>query len=257
MDRPVMRHLAQNKWKKEGGLDRLMQMGVVPDLVGEIRGSAPITFSTSHGEVEPGSVQLPSAFENPPSLNVQILDNSEALYTLLVVDADAPNYETQSYSQRLHYYKSDISLNHSTGEQDLFGSGIGKEVLGWESPLPPRGSGVHRYVFLLLRQSSSTPAPTQREEFNVRSLIEQGAQITALSLFRSKWTKEENTYLEDTYRKVHGVEVPVFEKAPKELRYGMPLNKKSMERERIREEAWEKAIGDIVGENGEVKVEKL
>ena len=261
MDRPVIRHLAQKRWEKEGGLDRLMQrveqMGVVPDLVGGIRGSAPITFSTSQGEVEPGSVQLPSAFENPPSLNVQILDNTEALYTLLVVDADAPNYETQSYSQRLHYYKSDISLNHSTGEQDLFGSGIGKEALGWEAPLPPRGSGVHRYVFLLLRQSSSSSAPTQREDFDVRSLSEQGSEITALSLFRSKWTKEENTYIEETYRKVHGVEVPVFEKAPKELRYGMPLNKKSMERERIREEAWEKALGDIVGENGEVKVEKI
>jgi large subunit ribosomal protein L35 len=260
-----MRHLAQRKWEKEGGLDRLMQrveqMGVVPDLVGGIRGSSPIYFSTSvgEGEVEPGSVQLPSAFSRPPSLNVQILDDSakEGLYTLLVVDADAPNYETQSYTQRLHYYKSDISLNYTTGEKDLFDSGIGKEVLGWESPLPPRGSGVHRYVFLVLRQpSSSITAPEQRENFDVRSLIEQGAEITALTLFRSKWTKEENTYVEETYREVHGVEVPVFEKAPKELRYGMPLSKKSMERERLREEAWEQALGDIVGENGEVKVER-
>jgi hypothetical protein len=29
-----------------------------------------------------------------------------------------------------------------------------------------------------------------------------------------------------------------------------------MERERLREEAWEQALGDIVGENGEVKVER-
>lgn len=264
MDRPVMRHLAQKKWEKEGGLDRLMQrveqMGVVPDLVGGIRGSAPIAFSTSEGEVEPGSVQLPSSFAQPPKLNVQILDEtaSEGLYTLLVVDADAPDYETQSYAQRLHYYKSDISLDFTTGQQDLFASGVGKEVLGWEAPLPPRGSGVHRYVFLLLRQPSSTPsAPADRTDFDVRSLLEQGAEITALTLFRSKWTKEENAYVEEKYREVHGVEVPVFEKAPKELRYGMPLNKKSMERERIREEAWEQALKDTVGENGEVKVERV
>ena len=265
MDRPVMRHLAQKKWEKEGGLDRLMQrveqMGVVPDLVGGIRGSAPIAFSTStsEGEVEPGSVQLPSSFAQPPKLNVQILDDSarEGLYTLLVVDADAPNYETQSFGQRLHYYKSDMALDFTTGEQDLFASGIGKEVLGWEAPLPPRGSAVHRYVFLLLRQSATSPAaPSERADFDVRSLLDQGAEITALTLFRSKWTKEENAYIEEKYREVHGAEVPVFEKAPKELRYGMPLNKKSMERERIREEAWEQALRDTVGENGEVKVER-
>lgn len=266
MDRPVMRFLAQKKWEKEGGLDRLMQrveqMGVVPDLVGGIRGSAPITFSTStsEGEVEPGSFQLPSSFAQPPKLNVQTLNESasEGLYTLLVVDADAPNYETQSYAQRLHYYKSDILLDYTTGEQDLFASGIGKEVLGWEAPLPPRGSGVHRYVILLLRQPSTSPtAPSERADFDVRSLQEQGAEITALTLFRSKWTKEENAYIEDKYREVHDVEVPVFEKAPKELRYGMPLNKKSMERERIREEAWEQALRDTVGEQGEVKVERV
>jgi large subunit ribosomal protein L35 len=78
-----------------------------------------------------------------------------------------------------------------------------------------------------------------------------------MTLFRSKWTKEENEYIETKYKEVHGVDVPVYEKPPKELRYGMPLSKKGMERERIREEAWEQALGDIVGENGEVKVERV
>lgn len=262
MDQPVMRHLAQKRWENEGGLDRLMQrveqMEVVPDLVGGIRGSAPITFSTGEGEVEPGSVQLPSIFNRPPSLHVQLLDNiaEEALYTLLVVDADSPNYETQSYGQRLQYYKSDIPLTVASGQQDLFASNVGKEVLGWEAPLPPRGSGVHRYVFLLLRQAPSPSTPTQRDDFNIRTVVEEGSEIVALTLFRSKWTKEENEYTERTHQEIHGVEVPVYEKPPKELRYGMPLSKKSMERERLRGEAWEQALGEIVGENGEVKVER-
>jgi large subunit ribosomal protein L35 len=262
MDQPVMRHLAQKRWEKEGGLDRLMQrveqMGVVPDLVGGIRGSAPITFSTGEGEVEPGSFQAPSSFNRPPSLHVQLLDDAagEALYTLLVLDADSPNYQTQSYGQRLQYYKSDIPLTVASGEQDLFASNIGKEVLGWEAPLPPRGSGVHRYVFLLLRQSASPSTPSSRDDIDIRTLVEQGSEIVALTLFRSKWSKEENEYIERTHQEIHGVEVPVYEKPPKELRYGMPLSKKSMERERIREEAWEEALGEIVGENGEVKIER-
>jgi large subunit ribosomal protein L35 len=265
MDQPVMRHLAQKRWEKEGGLDRLMQrveqMGVVPDLVGGVRGHglAPITFSSGEAEVEPGSMQAPSSFGSAPSLHVQLLHDGEgeAMYTLLVVDADSPNYETQSYGQRLHYYKSDISLGVTSGEQDLFSSSIGKEVLGWEAPLPPRGSGVHRYVMLLLRESQSPSTPAQRDEFDIRTLLEQGSEIAAMTLFRSKWTKEENEYIETKYKEVHGVDVPVYEKPPKELRYGMPLSKKGMERERIREEAWEQALGDIVGENGEVKVERV
>lgn len=273
MDRPVMRHLAQRRWEREGGLDRLMQrveqMGVVPDLVGGIRGSLPIRFSTSasasgEGEVEPGSIQPPSSFKSAPQLRAQLLDPAhEGQYTLLVVDPDSPNYAAQSFAERIHYFKSDIPLTVTSGEVDLFSSSAeGTEVLSWEPPLPPRGSGVHRYVFLLLRQPNAATTgagPTERQsEITVRALVEeQGYTLSAVSLFRSKWTPGENTYIENTHREVHnGAEVPVFEKPPKELRYGMPLNKKSMEREQLREEAWNRALSDIVGEAGEIKVEK-
>lgn len=246
-------------------MQRVEQLGVVPDLLGGISGSSPIRFTTSeHGEgeveVEPGSHQLPSSFRTPPTLNVQILDDiEEALYTLLVVDPDSPNHETQSFGQRLHYAKTDIKLTPTqSGQVDLFTGGSGNEILSWEPPLPARGSGTHRYVFFLLRQSSSQSSIAsgiERTGFELRQLLEQGSQVAAVTLFRSKWSLDENEYIENTYREVHGTEVPVFEKAPKELKYGMPLSKKGMEREQLREEAWNKALSDIVGDEGEVKVE--
>lgn len=249
-------------------MQRVEQLGVVPDLIGGIGGSLPIRFRTSEQgeeewEVEPGSFQPPSSYRTPPTLNVQILDDlKDALYTLLVVDPDSPVYETQSFGQRLHYAKTDIKLTPTeSGEIDLFTSGSGNEVLSWEPPLPPRGSGTHRYVIFLLRQPNSQSPSTslapgiERTAFELRQLLEQGNQVAAVTLFRSKWSPDENEYIENTYREVHGTEVPVFEKAPKELKYGMPLNKKGMEREQIREEAWNKALSDIVGDEGEVKVE--
>lgn len=260
MDRPVMRHLAQKRWEKEGGLDLLMQrveqMGVVPDIIGGIKGSLPIRFAVGGKVVEPGSRQLPSAYDTPPTLHVQILDDAEeGLYTLLMVDPDSPQYETQSYAQRIHYLKSDIPLTVQSGETDLFSSEVGSEVLNWEPPLPPRGSGLHRYVFFLLRQPSSSALPTEREGSELRTLLDKGYTVSAVSLFRSQWSAEENSYIEETYRGVHGTEVPVYEKPPKELRYGMPLNKKGMMREQLREEAWNKALTDMVAGEAEIKVE--
>lgn len=264
MDQPVMRHLARRRWEKEGGLDLLMQrveqLGVVPDLLGGVRGSLPIRFAVGGGQgqvVEPGSKQLPSAFNNPPSLHVQILDDGEeGLYTLMAVDPDSPNYETQSFAQRIHYLKSDIPLTVHSGEKDLFASDLGKEVLSWEPPLPPRGSGTHRYIFFLLRQPASPPTTTinEREGSELRTLLEQGYAVSAVTLFRSQWSAEENSYIETTYRSVHGTEVPVYEKPPKELRYGMPLNSKGIKREQLREEAWNQALTDMVAGAGEVDV---
>ncbi|GFZ51030.1 hypothetical protein JCM24511_08788 [Saitozyma sp. JCM 24511] len=269
MDKSVMRHLAEQRWKRQGGLDLLMQrvhqLNVVPDLLPDLPSTCPLTLSTTStsttpSAVEPGSIQSSSAFASPPRLTLQLFDHpstssSEGHFTLLVVDPDSPSPETQSFSQRVHYAKVDIPLSVLSGEVDLFDQSLGKEVLCWEPPAPAQGSGKHRFVFLVLRQTSSAPT---REGFDLRSYLSSegrsAADVVGITLVRSQWTKDDEQYISDTYRNFRGVEAPVYGKPPKEMKYGYPLSAKAVQADEIRREAWDNAVAELESVVGEPRV---
>ncbi|KAI9633827.1 phosphatidylethanolamine-binding protein, partial [Dioszegia hungarica] len=257
MGQAVMRHLAERAWKKEGGLDLLMQrihqMGVVPDLVPELKGTAPLTIRLEGEEVEPGSMQSAAKWGDAPNMSLQLFHHpeegkEEGLYTLLVVNTDHPSPETQSFVQRVLYAKSDIPLSVQSGETDLF-TAPGTTHLEWEPPLPAKGTGKHRYAFIVLRQPSSSSPLTDRSPFNLRTHLSSAslssADIVGISLIRSEWTKADETYLADKYREVHGGEMVEFGKPPKEMRFGYPMSANQKRAEAIREEAWDRAVGGL------------
>lgn len=276
MDKPVMRYMREKKWKKEGGLDLLMQrvyqMNVVEDLTGPLSGSAEVSIASADATIEPGSVQAASLFEQPPKMLVQLYEqpatptaeqpNPTGLFTLLVIDPDSPEYETQSFSQRIHYAKTDIPLSVLSGQTDLFTLTEGNEVLSWEPPAPPRGSGKHRYVFVLLRQTAAQPltigaSGLAREQFDLRAFAaEQGLAVEAITLIRSAWTKDDLKYISETYEKHRGEACPIYEKPPKELRYGYPMSSKQVKKEERREQAWERMFDELeIGLSGEEGIE--
>ncbi|WVF67337.1 hypothetical protein IAT40_002089 [Kwoniella sp. CBS 6097] len=268
MDKTIYRWLAEQKWKKEGGLDllmqRVLQMNVVPDLLPEIPPTAPLALTLNGSYIEPGSVQKPSIFQNPPSLKSQIFHhpsypttstpNPEALHTLLVIDPDSPSHETHSFAQRSHYLKTDIPLSVTSGEVDLFDSSVGSEVLKWEPPAPEQGTPKHRYIFLLFRQSSSaTSSSNSRENFDLRGYMSErgltASDLVGINMFRSAWSAEEDQFINSVFVEHRGVEggAPVFGKVPKEVKYGYPMSAKRQRIEEAREEAWEKAVSELKG----------
>ncbi|WVW86412.1 hypothetical protein I302_108458 [Kwoniella bestiolae CBS 10118] len=271
MDKNIYRWLSEEKWKKQGGLDllmqRLLQMNVVPDLLSSIPPTSPLSLSLSGQQpIEPGSILPPSSFSAPPTLHSQLFHhpslpsesqpNPEALHTLLVIDPDSPSHETHSFQQRVHYLKTDIPLSVLSGEMNLADSGVGKEVLRWESPAPEQGTPTHRYVFLLFRQPSSSPSTpqiTSRENFDLRTyLVESGLNVddlVGINMFRSKWSIEENGFINDVYINQRGVEegAPVYGKVPKQVRYGYPMSAKRQRKEEAREEAWNDAVRELEG----------
>ncbi|XWV25681.1 phosphatidylethanolamine-binding protein-like protein [Tupanvirus soda lake] len=61
----------------------------------------------------------------------------DELYTILMVDPDAPSRENPIYKYWLHLL---IINNH-------------QKIVSYEPPSPPKNSGKHRYIFYLLKQS--------------------------------------------------------------------------------------------------------
>jgi large subunit ribosomal protein L35 len=262
MDRAVMRELAARAWRREGGLDllmqRLFQLGVVPDMLPDILPIADMTVSAGAGEaVEAGKVLPPSSLKEAPRVHVQLFEhpttpnaahpNPEAKYTLLVVDPDSPDHENHTFTQRVHYAKTDISLSVLSGATDLMAA-PGNELLAYEAPAPPKGSGKHRYVFLLVKQGD-VHHPVTRDNFTLRTYLEEhklsDKDVVAASLVRSQWSEDEAEYIAEAYQSARGEAVPEYALPPKELKYGYPLNARQQRQETIRQEAIDSIVKEF------------
>ncbi|KAJ3493313.1 hypothetical protein NLJ89_g11047 [Agrocybe chaxingu] len=121
MSKVSHRALLEQKWRKGGDLDllmeRLYQMHVVPDVLPEIHPSLdlhvvartkPKEFLNSDSKkvqtnVEPGTFLRPKQTLVPPKLFASIFHTDIRLYTMLLVDPDVPQPETESFTTYLHW----------------------------------------------------------------------------------------------------------------------------------------------------------
>ncbi|KIK06040.1 hypothetical protein K443DRAFT_90201 [Laccaria amethystina LaAM-08-1] len=161
---PDVRHLVEQKWRKDGALDLLMeriyQMRVVPDVLPEIRPSLDLRVVTKtrpseflnagkvQKEVEPGVYLLPKQTVEPPKLYVNVFHEDMRLYTMLLVDPDVPDVQNVSFTSFLHWMKPNIPLSCEHTQRILDLNTHTKYI----PPHPQQGTPYHRYVLLLLPQ---------------------------------------------------------------------------------------------------------
>ncbi|EJD50082.1 PEBP-like protein [Auricularia subglabra TFB-10046 SS5] len=170
---PVHRHLVEEKWRKQGRLDLLMervyQMGVVPDLLPafhpnvDLRVEFPMRLPYSkrlreavekrgprYAEMEPGRYLLPNQTLAPPRLRARAFHLDERLYTLVMVDPDVPDVERATFQSFAHWIVPNVPLSIHTP----FALRLNEYAhqLPYVPPHPQEGTPYHRYTIFLLRQ---------------------------------------------------------------------------------------------------------
>jgi len=232
---PVYRYLMEQKWRRMGALDLLMervyQMGVVPDLLPAIRPSFDlrVTFPSGprgsiyrrtrmkrlHADVQPGTYLLPEQTRQPPKLYARVFHPEKRFYTMLMIDPDVPNPENQTFSTYLHWLQTNIPL-----------SAVRKPLIKTQShtryvpPHPQRGSPYHRYTLLFLENpdpSSELDIPpitdAERVGFDLRAFCAKHgfdpSKGGAVHMWREVWDET----VSDIY--THTLRQP-------EPRYGLP-----------------------------------
>eukprot|EP01115_Flamella_aegyptia_P009587 TRINITY_DN4100_c0_g2_i1.p1 TRINITY_DN4100_c0_g2~~TRINITY_DN4100_c0_g2_i1.p1 ORF type:complete len:171 (+),score=34.09 TRINITY_DN4100_c0_g2_i1:197-709(+) len=132
-----------NEWIKK--------LEIIPDVIENTTNSVELKIKFPVGEVKEGNIFKPPETKNQPT--VSWTANSDELYTLINVDPDAPNRKEAKYREWRHWVVVNIPGNDLT-KGDVVSSYMGAG--------PPKGSGLHRYVFLLFKQNNHI----QVEKFN-------------------------------------------------------------------------------------------
>ncbi|KAF8652906.1 hypothetical protein HU200_062331 [Digitaria exilis] len=155
--------------------DPLVVGNVVGDILDPFIKSASLKVLYNNRELTNGSELKPSQVANEPRIEIAGRD-MRTLYTLVMVDPDSPSPSNPTKREYLHWLVTDIpeSTNVSfvyawTFSDKLYSNYIsGNEVVSYESPKPT--AGIHRFVFVLFRQSvrQTIYAPGWRPNFNTR-----------------------------------------------------------------------------------------
>ncbi|CAD5166989.1 protein FLOWERING LOCUS T-like [Musa acuminata AAA Group] len=139
--------------------DPLVVGNVIGDVLDPFVTSAAFRVIYNSKELTNGSELKPSAVAKEPRVEIRGHD-MRTLYTLVMVDPDAPSPSNPTKREHLHWLVTDIPETTNTT--------FGNEIVCYESPRPT--AGIHRFVFVLFRQSvrQTIDAPGWRQNFNTK-----------------------------------------------------------------------------------------
>ncbi|XP_031096522.1 protein MOTHER of FT and TFL1-like [Ipomoea triloba] len=135
---------------------------VDPLVVGKVIGDVldmfvpVVEFTVDYGskKIANGVEITPSLAAQKPSVHINGSPASPNLYTLIMVDPDAPSPSEPTFREWLHWIVTDIPEGSEASK--------GREVVEYIGPSPP--TGIHRYVLALFRQREAMQVPQKPPE---------------------------------------------------------------------------------------------
>lgn len=200
MNKPIYRHLAHRKWheyKRKILVQRLTQLKTVPDVVPHCDPELDISMTFGSLKAQPGDFVHSSKTEAPGNLHIQSFEREEKLVTILLVDSDVPNLDTDSYDSRCHFLACNVPLKPSAPLVKLADlSPDSQIVVPWFPPSAQKGSPYHRLSYVIFQQKDNIPVDLDIAKKNVahaqsfsarRFMTKHLLHPIGATLFRTKW----------------------------------------------------------------------
>lgn len=144
-------------------------------------------------EVKSGNELTPAQVKEAP-LNISWPADESSLYTLLMVDPDAPSRADPKFREINHWLVVNIKGCNVTS---------GQTITPYRGSGPPKGTGLHRYIFLAYKQSaevtlSETVANNLKENrrnFSARNFTKENnlGDPIAGNFYQAQFTEEATT----------------------------------------------------------------
>jgi large subunit ribosomal protein L35 len=212
MNKPIYRYLAHRKWcsmERKIILQRIEQFHIVPDLLPKFEPTMAVQMVFRGYKVQPGAKLNSRITETAPTLRMQVFDKGERLISIVVLDADVPDTETDSFKKRLHFMATNIPWSPTKNSLPLTRLGSesasatpGDLAVSWLPAFAQKGSPYHRLAVFILEQNNNAPLDTAklqelydgqgREGFSLKSFRDKfGLTPVGFNMFRTVW--DENT----------------------------------------------------------------
>ncbi|RZC39026.1 PBP domain containing protein [Asbolus verrucosus] len=160
--------------------------GIVPHIL-EKAPPLKISITYQSRNVEPGQELTPIEVKDEPAARWEA--NPAKYYTLVMFDPDAPSREDPKLADVKHWLVGNIlGCEVSTGDviAEYFGSG------------PPKGTGLHRYIFLVFEQKEKLAfdeprslklSRANRLSWSVKKFVEKYGLGVAIAgnYFKAQW----------------------------------------------------------------------
>ncbi|XP_040575875.1 protein D2-like isoform X2 [Lepeophtheirus salmonis] len=106
----------------------------------------PLIINYKTNEVKTGKNYSLASTQETPLIKLEHLLEDGQKYVLIMIDPDAPSKINPKFRSYLHWVITDLDLEKMKSKN---------EIIKYIGPAPPKGSGPHRYVFLLYEQPTS------------------------------------------------------------------------------------------------------
>lgn len=218
MNKPIYRHYAEKKWRSYDYrliAQRIKQFNIVPDVLPKLEPVADVQLFFRQNKIPPGQIVDSLVSELPPRLRVQVFDKGERLVSVVVVDADVPNVETDGFSKRCHFLAANIPLGPTDTSLPLSRIRDADQLaVPWLPAFSQKGAAYHRLGIYVLEQAPGERVDvaklkelySSRENFSLKSLRDKfSLQPVGFNLFRSVW--DENTAAVMARHEIPGADV--------------------------------------------------
>ncbi|CAN7990579.1 unnamed protein product [Ixodes hexagonus] len=126
-------------------LNNIEKSGIVPDLIPKIPTQVvTVHYTSSNAVAKMGNTIKKEDAARPPT--VQFEQRANNLYTIMMLDPDAPSRKNPKYRSWVHWLVVNAE-GPNTGRVDP-----GNVIQSYKGPGPPSGTGPHRYVFFVFCQ---------------------------------------------------------------------------------------------------------
>ncbi|RZC41298.1 PBP domain containing protein [Asbolus verrucosus] len=181
-------------------LENMEKHGVIPDVIDvPPEAIAEVTYPNG-ARVEGGNELTPTQVKDVPSIKWDADD--DALYTVCMTDPDAPSRQAPEFREWQHWLVGNIPGNN-IDQGDVLSAYIGSG--------PPKGTGLHRYVFLVYKQDGkinfderrlSNTSEDGRSGFSIRKFAEkyQLGRPVAGNVYQAQW----DDYVPTLYKQLEG-----------------------------------------------------
>jgi len=214
MNKPIYRYLAHRKWcamERKIILQRIEQFHIVPDLLPKFEPVMDVKMTFRGYKIPPGAILNSRITETAPTLRMQVFDKGERLFSVVVLDSDVPDPESDSFSKRLHFLATNIPWNPASNSLPLTRLSsdsaasdpeLGALAVPWLPAFAQKGAPYHRLNVFILQHNNNAPLDAAelkelydaqgREGFSLKSFRDK-FKLTPVgfSMFRSVW--DENT----------------------------------------------------------------